>query len=119
MQLYFENPEEENILLHFSLGREREREGHRGRQTALTGERKRRKFILTLCVENHTAALQCLQGAEPQATSEGLRARAVNCCFRYILSVTVLPYTAYSSCAIFYKYAMHISFALRHKSNSQ
>lgn len=69
-----------------------QREIDRGRQIALTGERERGKFIVTLCVRNHTVILQCPKYAEPHATSEGMHATTVNCCFGYILSGTVLQF---------------------------
>lgn len=48
------------------------REIDRGRQIALTGERKSRKFIVTLRVGNHTAVVvQCLRNAEPDGSFKG------------------------------------------------
>lgn len=103
MQLYIKNPEEKHIfycIFHWDW----EREGHRERQIALTGESERRKFTVALCVENHTVVLQCLKCAEPQVTSEELRAKTVNCCFGCILSGAILLNSVYSSYAIYYKY---------------
>ncbi len=122
MQLCIKNPEEKHIFYCvFSV--RRLREGHRGRQIVLTGERERRKFIVALCVENHTVVPQCLKCAEPQVTSEELLAKTINYCFGYILSSAILPNSVYSSCTIYYKYVLlpvHvICFELQKQFSSQ
>lgn len=52
-------------------------------------KKERRKFIVTLCVGNHTELQQCVKYAGPYATAEMLRAKTVNCCFGCILSSTI------------------------------